>query len=187
MRTFISFNLDEDLKNKISEVQLQIKKKQNPSSMEFIKWENKNKFHLTVFFLGETDQFMLNSLISELDSFSKSNSFGEIAFESGGINCFPNFKFPRVLIIDLINKDSKVREFYNNLSPLLKNLGFESDKKFHPHLTLARIKNNFKPDFHNINEEIKFSFKFTIDKFHLMESKLLPTGSVYRILKSFTL
>ncbi len=53
MRTFISFNLEDNIKNKITDIQSQIKKKQKPASLEFIKWENKSKFHLTVFFLGE--------------------------------------------------------------------------------------------------------------------------------------
>jgi RNA 2',3'-cyclic 3'-phosphodiesterase len=187
MRTFISFNLDEDIKNQIIDIQSQIKKKQKPASMEFIKWENKSKFHLTVFFLGEIDRHRLDKLINDLENFSINNSLGNILFESTGINCFPNFKFPRVLFIDLKNEDRKAGEFYNNLSAILSESGFEADKKFHPHLTLARIKNNFKPNLYNINEELKFNFRFSIDKFHLMESKLMPNGSLYKKIKSFTI
>ena len=187
MRTFISFNLDDNIKNQITDIQSQIKKKQKPASFEFIKWENKSKFHLTVFFLGEIVKEKLDSLLADLETFSSNHSFGEIIFKSSGIGCFPNFKFPRVMIIDLKNEDMKAFEFYNKLSEVLKEAGFEFDKKFHPHLTLARIKNNFNPEFYNINEEIKFDFRFSINKFHLMESKLLPSGSVYKILKSFSL
>jgi len=187
MRTFISFNLDDDIKNQITDIQSQIKKKQKPASMEFIKWENKSKFHLTVFFLGEIDHQKLDKLKNDLENFSKNNSLGNILFESNGINCFPNFKFPRVLFVDLKNEDGKAVEFYDGLSSVLADSGFEADKKFHPHLTLARIKNNFKPDLHNINERLKFNFRFSLDRFYLMESKLLPTGSVYKELRSFTI
>jgi len=187
MRTFISFNLEDEIKNQITDIQSQIKKKQKPASFEFIKWENKSKFHLTVFFLGEIDRQKLDSLINDLENFSKNNSFGSIEFKSNGINCFPNFKFPRVLFIDLKNEDMKVFEFYNNLSRILNESGFEFDKKFHPHLTLARIKNDFRPNLYNINEELNFNFGFSIDKYHLMESKLLPSGSVYKEIKSFSI
>ncbi|HEY5533599.1 MAG TPA: RNA 2',3'-cyclic phosphodiesterase [Ignavibacteria bacterium] len=187
MRTFISFNLEENTGNQILDVQSQIRKRQKPSSVEFIKWENKSKFHLTVFFLGDIVREKPDSLILDLENFSNNNSFGEIIFESGGIGCFPNFKFPRVIFINLKNDNMKVFEFYDKLSVILQESGFESDKKFHPHLTLARIKNNFRPNLYNINEELKFNLKFSINKFHLMESKLLPTGSVYKEIKSFGL
>lgn len=187
MRTFISFDLEDNIKEQILVIQSKIKKRQKPASMEFIKWEDKSKFHLTVFFLGDIVREKLDSLIIDMDNFSNSNSFGEITFESGGIGCFPNFKFPRVIFVDLKNEDMKVFEFFDKLSVILQESGFESDKKFHPHLTLARIKNNFKPQLNNINEEIQFNFKFSVNKFHLMESKLFPTGSVYKEIKSFSL
>ncbi len=187
MRTFISFNLEDNIKEQILVIQSKIKKRQNPASMEFMKWENKSKFHLTVFFLGDIDKEKLNSLIKNLENFSKENSFGKITFESNSIGCFPNFKFPRVIFVDLKNEDMKVFEFFEKLSAILQESGFESDKKFHPHLTLARIKNNFKPQLNNINEEIQFKFKFSVNKFYLMESKLLPAGSEYKEIKNFSL
>jgi 2'-5' RNA ligase len=187
MRTFISFNLEDNIKDEIQVIQSKIKKRQKPASMEFIKWEDKSKFHLTVFFLGDIDAKKLNSLITDLEDFSKNISLGDIILESNGIGCFPNFKFPRVIFIDLKNSDGKVLEFYEKLEPVLTKSGFETDKKFKPHITLARIKNNFKLDLYNINEIEKFNFSFPINKFHLMESKLLPAGSVYKKLKSFPL
>jgi 2'-5' RNA ligase len=187
MRTFISFNLENNIKEQIRVIQSKIKKRQKPASMEFIKWEDKSKFHLTVFFLGDTDLEKLGFLINDLEDFSKSNSFGEINFKSEGIGCFPNFQFPRVIFIDLKNTDNKVSDFYDKLKSVLKESGFEFDKKFKPHITLARIKNNFKLDLYNINEIEKFNFSFPINKFHLMESELLPAGSVYKKLKSFPL
>jgi 2'-5' RNA ligase len=187
MRLFISFNVEESIRNQVSGIQLKVKEKQKPSSLEFIKWENKNKFHITVFFLGDAKAEKADVVIKELEIFTYENHPGKFLFESNGFSCFPNFKYPRILFVDLKNTDEKATEFYKSLSSVIKDLGFVIEKKFRPHLTLARIKYGFKPEFLNLNEEIKFDFKIEISKFHLMESKLLQTGSLYKEIRSFDL
>jgi RNA 2',3'-cyclic 3'-phosphodiesterase len=187
MRIFISFNVDEQIRNHVSEIQQKVKEKQKPSSKEFIKWENKNKFHITVFFLGDVKPEKADVINKELDIYSYEHSHGKIIFESNGFSCFPNCKYPRILFVDLKNSDGKATEFYKTLSEVIKPFGFVFEKKFRPHLTLARIKGNFKPDFVNLNEEIKFNFNIEVSKFHLMESKLLQSGSLYKEIRSFDL
>ena len=187
MRIFISLNVDEAIRNQVSELQQKVKEKQKSHSTEFIKWENKNKFHITVFFLGDVKHEKADVINKELDIYSYEHKHGKIVFESNGFSCFPNFKYPRILFVDLKNDDGKATEFYRELSSVLKPFGFVFEKKFRPHLTLARIKGNFKPDFLNINEEIKFNFKIEVDKFHLMESKLFQSGSLYKEIRSFDL
>lgn len=189
MRTFISFNIDESLKNQISDIQHKVRETQKPASKEFIKWENKNKFHLTVFFLGEIREEKLDILIKELDIFVYNNKFEKFCFESNGINGFPDMIHPRVLFVELKDLEKKSTMFSKELGRVLKDTGFKLEKKYHPHITLARIKKyyKFRPEFQNINEQVKFDFKFEINKFHLMESKILQTGSVYKEIKHFDL
>ncbi len=64
--------------------------------------------------------------------------------------------------------------------------GFEKDTRFHPHLTLARLRNQV-----NLNSFISIFKKFetidgallTVDKITLVKSELHPSGAVYTPLK----
>ncbi len=51
MRAFISLNLNEEKKDEVFEIQSNVKKLLDSSTMDSIKWEGRNKFHQTIFFL----------------------------------------------------------------------------------------------------------------------------------------
>jgi 2'-5' RNA ligase len=69
-------------------------------------------------------------------------------------------------------------------------LGFFPEKRpFHPHLTLARIKD---PRVTGVSEFLtryqNFSLEeFVVENFHLYSSKLNPKGAIYTKVKTFSL
>ena len=67
-RAFLSLNLEVPLKIKIAEIQ---KKLQNSLSRYKIKWENPDKFHLTIRFLGDLDENQLNEIKESLEKSQK--------------------------------------------------------------------------------------------------------------------
>jgi len=67
-------------------------------------------------------------------------------------------------------------------------IGFKADKRFHPHLTLARIrflddKNGFMKSLGNI---VPPKESFVVNSFKLIRSTLSPEGPLYDVVKSFS-
>jgi RNA 2',3'-cyclic 3'-phosphodiesterase len=187
MRTFISFNLQPGTKEELISVQNEVRLFLKNPSRDFVKWENISNSHLTVFFIGEINAEKCRELISALDDFSKGINFKTFLFESDSTGVFPDYRKPRVLFAGLKNPGNNLSDFYEKLLLPLKAMGFEPDKKFHPHLTLARIKNSYGLNLKSINDNVKFEIKFSVSDFYLMESKLQPTGAVYKVIKSFSM
>lgn len=186
MRSFISLNIDEDVKEKIHKIQNEVKDYLGEEKKHFVRWEKKDKFHMTLFFLGDATPDMVNDLIKELE-FIKLKPDSEIFFYANSISAFPRLKYSRVLFVDMYNKDKKALELYNKLYDALKLFRFKPDKKFHPHITLGRVKRDQKLDLTGLKDTIKFKIKFSINSFYLMESKLDFRGSEYKVTKRFVL
>ena len=186
MRCFISLNINEDVKEEIQNIQNELKKYLGESKRHLIRWEKKEKFHITLFFLGDVAPNMVNDLIRELE-FIKFKPNSNIFFHADSINAFPRLRYPRVLFVDMYNKDKKALILYNKIYQVLKLFKFEPDKKFHPHITLGRVKKDQKMNLTDLEDEIKFKIDLSINSFYLMESKLDYRGSVYKVTKRFTL
>ena len=184
MRSFISLNINEDVKEKIQNIQNEVKEYLGEEKKHLIRWEKKDKFHMTLFFLGDVAADMVNDLIKELE-FIKFQPNNEIFFHANSINAFPRLRYPRVLFVDMYNKDKKALILYNKIYQVLKLFKFEPDKKFHPHITLGRVKRDQKMNLTDLKDEIKVKIDFSINSFYLMESKLDYRGSEYKTVKRF--
>ena len=188
MRTFISINPDIDTKKKISEIQIRLKEKIstiNKSFLDCVKWESVYNFHMTLFFIGEVNETGLNKIRSGLNILEKEIKISEMEFTYKGTDAFPKLKFPRVLILDLTNKDGKVFELSDTINSALKEQGFISDKKFHPHITLGRVKRDRKIDLTNIRDSISSDLSFKVNSFCLMKSELKSSGAEYSVLEEY--
>ena len=188
MRIFISININDSVKKIIENIQDKLKKditKIDHNLLKFIKWENKNKFHLTLLFIGDVNELRLSEISHHLTEMNSKLKLEEIKFELGNINAFPNMKSPRVLMLELFNEDNKVFSLFESINSSLKKLGIESDKTFRPHITLGRVKRDKKLNLSNLNTELNSNVKFSVNDFFLMESKLMKTGSEYIEIKLF--
>lgn len=185
-RLFISINLPEEVKSRLSKLQNRLK-----DQFDFLplKWEDVDKFHLTLFFIGETDESNVKKIEDKLSEIN----FNEINLQAREITTFP-----RVLILKLTNPDKNLFSLQENISKKLNELGFESDyKHFKPHITLARLKGEEKfaakggkggggielP--HEVFKNIELDINFSVDSFYLMRSILKREGAEHVILKKF--
>lgn len=187
MRTFISLNLSEEKKREVFEIQNEVKSLLGPRELDSIKWEGKDKFHQTIFFLGDTTEKTADDISSDLAQIKDEINFKEIFFNAKGINGFPKLRFPRVLIIELENPDGNANLLYNKICDKLFPFGFKPDKVFRPHITLGRVRRDKKVNLEFLKEKIKIDFNFKLGDFYFMESKLDSRGSVYREIKIFNL
>ena len=149
-----------------------------------LKWEKREKLHVTLKFLGDVGENVLDLLLHRL---------GQIEYEkiSARFDKFSFFKKNgklRILYTSLRGEES-IAGLHKLVEDECALIGFEREtRKFHPHITLLRFKGG-----EDLNRLIKFNnqsiggSEFYIDSFSLVKSELLPTGSEYTILKSFKL
>jgi len=188
MRTFISINTDDSVKEIIAGIQKKLKKSislLNEDFLKSIRWEDKDKFHLTLFFIGDVNESRLNEINFLMSKKESELSLTGIKFELKGINAFPKLRYPRVLILELMNEDKKVFELSQRINESLKEIGFINDKIFKPHITLGRVKREHKINLTGLDCSINHGITFSANEFFLMESKLMSSGSEYTVIKKY--
>lgn len=149
-----------------------------------IQFEN---IHLTIKFIGDTK-------IDEITKISQSikDAVKEFhAFNFSIINKlegFPNFLNARILYGAIGKGTSEFTNLFINVEDELEKIGISKEqKKFIPHITIARMKKNIS--FLNITDELDLK-KFDdldCDKINLYESVLSKEGANYFVLNEFCL
>ena len=182
---FLSLNIEPNIKDEFFAVQGKLADSLSHLPDRAVKWEDRLKYHITLFFLGDVEKNKMDSLISKLDAFSKELTLEEIFFKSTHPECFPSSRNPRVIFADVENEDRKSYELYDKLMPVLELEGFKPDKKFHLHITFGRVKFAGKLDIEKQIENVNFNIEFSAKSFNLMQSIMDSRGSVYKVIKSF--
>lgn len=183
IRTFIAFNTPETVKEKIVSLQTMLR-----NANADVRWETKEKMHVTISFLGDVEEQLLALLESTLSNvLTKYSSFNVTYSELG---CFPNWKEPRVLWIGCEENSGILRTMKHELDASLLPFGIKIEmRKFFPHITLGRIKslrNSF--DLLQSMESLTFSPQIsTVNEILFIKSVLTRGGSEYSLLHSFPL
>lgn len=149
------------------------------------KWEEKDKIHLTLKFIGEVKEELLPQITDEVQFVENYASFNCSISKFG---FFYRFNEPKILWCNLDTDDSII-SLVDKLNVTLKKFNIEPEtRKFKGHLTLMRIKKKVSADFIKSFNEYKFSpVKFISDEIALVQSVLKPGGSEYKILKIYEL
>lgn len=185
MRIFLSINLPEEIKREVAKVKKLVQSEMGEKNSDKVKWENEDKYHITLFFLGDVEPKKIKLISDELSAIPKYHNRNSMSFKCGLFDSFPNLKFPRVLILNLENEDKIVYKLYEDICAVLKNYGFEPDKKFHLHITLGRVKKDNKMNLSFLKNKINSDIAFSSDRFFLMQSILDSRGSVYKTIQEF--
>ena len=187
MRTFIAINLDQEIKNALSQFIGELKAC-SPESRG-IKWIRPEAMHLTLKFLGEINEEKIPQIESILKRISE--KYEPFPLRIKGTGYFPpKSKTPRVLWV-AIEEVEDLKRLQSNVEDEMESLGFPKERRtFHPHLTLGRVKT-----FSGIEETMHFLEKHRDKNFGEMEAKkitfirsiLKPTGAEYSVLSEFKL
>jgi len=103
-----------------------------------IKWIEPDILHITLFFLGDTDEKLIPVISEKLKQISLEFTSFELEFE--GIGIFKNIRDPRVIWAGT-RENNVIRKLKSRIDEELIRLGFEGEKReFRPHLTIGRIK-----------------------------------------------
>ena len=150
------------------------------------KWVRPENLHVTLKFIGHTDPAKLDSIRNALAAVGSPR---DVHLHFRNIGFFPNAKRPRVIWGGM--------EASENLAPLahavdqqIATLGFPAEEReFTPHLTLARLDPPvIAPELRSAIEKLatRDFGELHTSEFHLIESKLKPTGAEYTTLQSFS-
>ena len=170
MRVFVAIEISkEEILKKIQTFQKNVGIDAKPTKIDQI--------HFTLEFLGEIDQVKYDQVKDVMEKIS----FSSFDISLKGVGVFPNLKNPRVIWIGIDkNGAEKLIFIANKVGIKLTTLGFDSLKKFKPHLTVFRVKKKIN-DISTIMKEyetVEFGVQ-TISKIKVKRSVLSPKGPEY--------
>lgn len=175
MRSFIAIELPEGVKSAISELQQELKK-----CRADIRWVKPDNIHLTLKFLGDTEEKSLGKIVEAAKAACAGN--GGFALETRGVGVFPDMRAPRVLWVGISDSDS-LTGLQKDIENGLAKLGFSPEKRrFSPHLTLGRFRSSSgKEGLYDKIEEYKYLSLGLIEvkTIFLIKSDLTPSGAEY--------
>jgi 2'-5' RNA ligase len=183
IRTFVAFDTPEMVKEKIMSLQTILK-----NTNADVRWEAKEKMHVTVSFLGDVAEQSLASLEMAIANVVKKYSSFNVTYSELG--CFPNWNEPRVVWIGCEENGGVLRAIKRDLDASLLPFGIAIEKrKFFPHITLGRIKSpQHIFDLLQSMENLTFSPQIaTVNEILFIKSVLKRNGSEYSLLQSFPL
>jgi 2'-5' RNA ligase len=155
---------------------------------ETIKWTDTANIHITLVFLGNTDEERIPQLRSVLTEICEGRGKFDLTLKGAGV--FRNMSDPRILWTG-IGSSVKLMQLNEAITTGLINLGFEiDDRPYKPHLTLGRIKRiNDKEAFSRLIEKYGETAIQTVNvnEVIMFESVLLQTGPLYRALATVSL
>ena len=177
MRLFIAALLPDEIRARIDEYIGVLKPRCGG-----VKWEQRDKLHVTLKFLGSVGDSKVPGVSSIIDGLVRNYSpFGTDITGFGG---FPEIRRPRILYIELLENPG-LSSLQGSIDEAFVPLGFPRETRtFIPHVTIGRVKNGIR-----IKEPLPApeKCKFTIDEIAVVRSETRRDGSVYTPLNIFRL
>jgi 2'-5' RNA ligase len=157
-------------------------------SNENIKWTNPDNIHITLSFLGDTEENLIKVIKSILKEKCEGSGKFELIIRGSGV--FRNLNDPRIIWIG-IEPSEKLMRLNGFIMKGLKELGIKMEERpFKPHLTIGRIKHlNDKESLEALMEKYQDSEiqRIRVNEVILYESILLQSGPVYKPITRFNL
>jgi 2'-5' RNA ligase len=188
MRLFVAIDLDETARQAIAGIQREAASTFAPGRAP--KWVRAEQMHLTLVFLGETQEAAAPPLVESLSLPLRLPPF-EVVF--GGFGVFPPSGPPQVLWLGVREGERNIEEVHRQVAGRLDRLGIERERRrFHPHLTLGRwrrthsSRRDVEPR-RSLREAAGPAPRVVVDHITLYQSRLSRAGSTYAALAHATL
>ncbi|MEM2089212.1 MAG: RNA 2',3'-cyclic phosphodiesterase, partial [Thermoproteota archaeon] len=138
VRLFVSMDVeDENVSRRISEVQRRMLETQAD-----LKPVDTKILHLTLFFIGDVHESMVNEISGSLSAVKGT----PVEIELRGLGAFPTVSQPRVVFVKVGRGAMELVERARQVSEALSRVGLRVNEEFSPHLTLARVRSRMNID-----------------------------------------
>ncbi|MGH7147192.1 MAG: RNA 2',3'-cyclic phosphodiesterase [Blastocatellia bacterium] len=191
IRAFLAVELSQELRADLAIVQQELKRRIEPEMKRDmrISWAQPASIHLTLKFLGDMDEQVIDPLRAALEPAIGSQIAVNVPLERLG--AFPRPQSPRVLWVGPSEnwergaEAKRIAEIHGAIEQTCEGLRFlRETRPFSPHLTLARIKMGER---HvgvalakgGVLDRPLSVGSLAMESVVLMKSELNPTGSVY--------
>jgi 2'-5' RNA ligase len=183
MRCFIALDISEEVRHSIVGAIEKVK-----DLSKSVRWVRPDHVHLTLKFLGETDDAMVLQIQERLSLLCRRH--GPFALSVSGTGAFPNLRQPNILWVG-IDESEPLRLLNSDIEQAMAALGYEGERKrFSPHLTVGRVRS--RDSLEAVIREWS-TFKdtvfgtITVGETLLMMSTLKPGGAEYSKMAGFKL
>jgi 2'-5' RNA ligase len=191
IRAFLAVELSQELRAELAVLQQGLKQRIEPEMKRDmrISWVQPAKIHLTIKFLGDMDEQIIDPLLGAIEQAIGSHPPVNVPLERLGT--FPRPQSPRVLWVGPSEdwergaEAKRIAKIHGEIEQACESLGFlRETKPFSPHLTLARIKMGERHVGVALAKcgvlDLQISLGvLAVESVVLMKSELKPAGSVY--------
>jgi len=175
MRLFIALSLGPEVENYLGAVIADLK----PHGGS-VKWVAAHNIHLTVRFLGDTEEERVPKIKQLIDSVASEHA--SVTTTIDRLGAFPNLRRPRVVWAGISDNVEALQKLARQVELGVRKLRFEKESKgFKPHLTLGRIRKPQSLDKLTAHmQAVQLEpITLTLDRLVLFKSTLTPQGPIY--------
>ncbi|MFH1926687.1 MAG: RNA 2',3'-cyclic phosphodiesterase [Chloroflexota bacterium] len=180
LRCFVAIELEEAIHQEIHRTQALLR---NDPAGRYGRWVRPEGIHLTLKFLGDVPADQIDAITQAIRDAAEGVAPFRVSF--GGLGCFPNTRFPRVIWIGVEDPGGTLLQLQQAVEANLSALGYPPERRaFHPHLTLARTRRVSKGEQTALGKLVERSQvnrpgDMLVREISLMRSELRSSGAVY--------
>ena len=151
---------------------------------ERVRWTKLENVHLTLKFLGDVREEVLDDLCAALEETCAKHTPFDVGLT--GLEAFPSARRARILWAGVGAGSEPLRSLTADLDTALAALGFEREERpYTPHLTLGRVRG--RPASFDLPQDMGDLQGFRVRQIELMKSTLTAAGPIYRTVRAFDL
>lgn len=177
MRLFWAVNLPPAVRAQLADMQARLKE-----AGAGAKWVEEENLHLTIQFLGETPGEQVPVIVRAVRD---KVTVGPFNLAVSGLGVFTGRDGPRVIWAGLREGKEMLATLYRQAGEAMLALGFIPEKRFSPHLTLARLRSprGTAELMQLVDKSAAEKFGImTVNSIDLMQSELSRRGPAYSLL-----
>lgn len=182
LRLFVAVELDPAVVEELTRVRAALRSRPGSGS---VRWVDAGSAHLTLKFLGDTDERRLPEIERALDEGCR--GYGPLELSLSGVGAFPGARKPRVLWVGLAGAADELGRLQGSIDAALARAGFAREERgFSPHLTIGRVRQGASADDYRALEAMLSHpppvspATLAVAEVSLMRSILKPAGAEYR-------
>jgi 2'-5' RNA ligase len=183
MRLFVSADLD-GLADEIATVQDQL------SDASGLRVTDPSQAHITLKFLGKTDEDRLPDLRTELEGAVSDAGVDPFSAEIGGLGVFPHLDYISVVWVGVRKGSEQLGRLHETVEDRMVGMGFDPEEHdFTPHATIGRMDHAGGKELVQgvVENQDPAVGTVQIDEIRLKESELTPEGPEYSTVERFEL